>query len=114
MPDASSYASSPGGGGGGSSSPDDKLGRLMRRFQQAKTDHQHWHDLWDQCYTFALPARKGFTDTKTDGRKLTDRIFDMTAAVSLQEFASRLQAGMTPTFARWSKLMPGEQIGRAS
>jgi hypothetical protein len=109
MPDASSYASDAAPGGGGGSS-EDKIGRLTRRFQAAKAEHNNWERLWQDCYDFALPHRKGFTRTDTSGKSLTDRSYDMTAAVSLQEFASRLQAGMTPTFARWSKLMPGELV----
>lgn len=106
MPDG--YDASGAGAPGGT--VDDKIGRLVRRFQAAKTAHQDWEDLWQQCYDYALPARKGFTRTDSAGKKLTDKAYDMTAAVSLQEFASRLQAGMTPTFARWSKLMPGEHV----
>jgi len=106
MPDGyDSSAAAPSGMAG-----DDKVGRLIRRFQLAKTEHLRWEDLWQECYDYALPVRKGFTRTDTSGKKLTDKSYDMTAAVALQEFGSRLQAGMTPTFARWSKLMPGELV----
>lgn len=85
---------------------------VLRRFEAAKVEHKRWEPLWQECYELALPARRTFTGAETSGRKLTDRLFDMTAAVSLQEFASRLQAGMTPTFARWSKLVSGETVAK--
>lgn len=83
---------------------------IVRRYQAAKAIHTRWHPLWQECHDFALPARDRFDGSQVDGQKQTDNMFDMTAAVSLQEFASRLQAGLTPTFARWSKLKPGQQI----
>ena len=39
-----------------------------------------------------------------------DDIFDETAIVATQEFASRLQAGIIPNFTRWAKLKAGLDI----
>ena len=83
---------------------------LLRRYEAAQNEHKRWQPLWQECFEHALPGRPGFTQVDTAGRKFTDRMFDMTGAISLQEFASRLQAGMTPTFARWSKIVPGRRV----
>ena len=56
-----------------------------------------------------MPGRESFYDEEP-GQKRTDRIFDETAVVGIQEFASRLQAGITPTFSRWINLKSGIEI----
>ena len=40
----------------------------------------------------------------------SDRIFDETAVVGVQEFASRLQAGIVPNYARWADFVAGSEI----
>jgi hypothetical protein len=82
---------------------------IKKRFDDAKKTHDLWRPLWEECYEYALPGRAPFTG-HTKGQRLTDSIYDSTAPTSLHEFASRLQSGLTPTFARWSKLRPGKSI----
>lgn len=83
---------------------------LIRRYTAAKKRHEEWHPVWQECYDYAIPMRDRFDGSPTNGQKLTDRMFDMTAAVSTHRFASRLQAGLTPTFARWSALRAGQDL----
>ena len=47
---------------------------------------------------------------ETAGQRRDDRIFDETAVVGVQEFASRLQSGLVPNFARWADLMAGSEV----
>jgi hypothetical protein len=82
---------------------------IRKRYAAAEKVHRLWRPLWEECYEHALPGRASF-DGETQGQKRTDKIFDATAPTSLHEFASRLQAGLTPTFARWSKLRPGKMV----
>ena len=86
------------------------LDDLIKRANRAFQTHDRWKPLWDECYEYALPARARFFNLDTQGQKNTLSIYDSTAQVSLAEFASRLQAGLTPTFARWSRLKPGALI----
>ena len=44
------------------------------------------------------------------GQRRDDKIFDETAVVGVQEFASRLQSGLVPNFARWADLLAGSEI----
>ena len=44
------------------------------------------------------------------GRRRSDRIFDETAVVGVQEFASRLQSGIVPNYARWADFVAGSEI----
>ena len=56
-----------------------------------------------------MPQRESFYE-ETIGERRTDKIFDETAVVGIQEFASRLQAGIVPTFGRWASLQSGTEI----
>jgi hypothetical protein len=44
------------------------------------------------------------------GQRRDDKIFDETAVVGTQEFASRLQSGLVPNFARWADFVAGSEI----
>ncbi len=47
---------------------------------------------------------------KKEGQRRDEKIFDETAVVGVQEFASRLQSGIVPNFARWADLMSGSEV----
>ena len=81
----------------------------MRRFERARAMRENWVNLFEDCYTYTLPARESFY-METGGTDRTDHIFDETAVVGVQEFASRLQSGLVPTFARWADLKAGQEI----
>jgi hypothetical protein len=91
---------------------DSKFDLVRKRYDTAKKTHDLWKPTWEECYDYALPNRQSFSGNQTKGSKRTDRIFDSTAPTSLHEFASRLQAGLTPTFARWSKLKSGKRMSK--
>jgi hypothetical protein len=44
------------------------------------------------------------------GQRRDDKIFDESAVVGTQEFASRLQSGLVPNFARWADFIAGSEI----
>ena len=88
---------------------DDPVELYMRRFERARAIRENWVPLFEDCYTYTLPARESFY-METGGSDRTDRIFDETAVVGVQEFSSRLQSGLVPTFARWADLKAGQEI----
>ena len=63
----------------------------------------------DEIFEYCLPQRQGFKNYSA-GQRRDDKIFDETAVVGVQEFASRLQAGITPTFARWADFQAGSNV----
>lgn len=81
----------------------------MRRFERARALRENWVSLFEDCYTYTLPARESFF-MESGGSDRTDHIFDETAVVGVQEFASRLQSGLVPTFARWADLKTGQKV----
>ena len=87
----------------------DKATEILKKYKEAKGIKDHWKDRFEEAYEYCLPNRESFYD-ESPGQKRTDKIFDETAVVGVQEFASRLQAGIVPTFARWADFQAGPEI----
>lgn len=87
----------------------DEASQVTARFERAKRLRDPWVTNYEECYELALPSRESFY-AQAPGQSRTDRIFDETAVVGVQEFASRLQAGMVPNFARWADLIAGSEV----
>jgi hypothetical protein len=81
----------------------------LERYNKAKAYRENWVPLFEECYEYALPQRESFY-YETPGQRRDEKIFDETAVVGVQEFASRLQSGLVPNFARWSDLVSGSEV----
>ena len=88
---------------------DSRVGQFLKRYKKAEGIKDYWKEKFEEAYEFTMPQRESFFE-ETAGQRRTDKIFDETAVVGIQEFASRLQAGMTPTFARWADFEAGSEI----
>ena len=87
----------------------DKATEILKKYKEAQGIKDYWKDKFEEAYEYCLPNRESFYD-ESPGQRRTDKIFDETAVVGVQEFASRLQAGITPTFARWADFQAGSEI----
>ena len=87
----------------------DKAASILKKYKEAQNIKDYWKDKFEEAYEYCLPNRESFYE-EAPGQKRTDKIFDETAVVGVQEFASRLQAGITPTFARWADFQAGSEI----
>ena len=83
--------------------------RMLERFNKAKTDRVMFEGLFEECFEYALPMRQSFFH-ESPGQRRDDKIFDETAVVGTQEFASRLQSGLVPNFARWADFIAGSEV----
>jgi hypothetical protein len=83
--------------------------QYIERYQKAKAFRENWVPLFEECYEYALPQRESFYYEEA-GQRRDDKIFDETAVVGVQEFASRLQSGLVPNFARWADLTSGSEV----
>ena len=81
----------------------------IAKFEKAKTIRREFEDLYDEIFEYCLPQRQGFKNY-TPGQRRDDKIFDETAVVGVQEFASRLQSGLVPNFARWADFVAGSEV----
>jgi hypothetical protein len=76
-----------------------KLANLyLSKYEKAKNLRENFVPLFEECYEYALPQRESFY-AEAIGQRRDDKIFDETAVVGVQEFASRLQSGLVPNFA---------------
>jgi len=82
---------------------------IIKRFDAAVARKNPWISHLRECYDMALPQRENFSLYSPGQRKNTE-IFDSTAVVGVQKFASRLQATLIPPWRTWSKLVPGSEI----
>lgn len=88
---------------------DEEAKKYLKRYQKAKAFRERWVPHFEECYEYALPQRESFYYEEA-GQRRDDRIFDETAVVGVQEFASRLQSGLVPNFARWADLISGSEV----
>jgi len=84
---------------------------IIKRYNKAKAARNNWLDVWQECYDYSLPLREGFFQ-EAAGQSRMDKIFDETAVVGVQEFASRLQAGIVPNYSNWFRLEAGSDVPR--
>jgi hypothetical protein len=87
------------------------LDAVMKAFGRAQTERSGKESRFDQAMRYAMPGRGAFFSSNPDDE--IDDIFDETAIVATQEFASRLQAGIVPNFTRWASLKAGLDIEEA-
>jgi hypothetical protein len=83
--------------------------KYMQHYIKAKALRENWVPLFEECYEYALPQRESFYYEEA-GQRRDDKIFDETAVVGVQEFASRLQYGLVPNFARWADFVSGSEV----
>ena len=83
--------------------------QLLKRYEHALQVKDQWKSQFEECYEYALPQNESFY-TEQPGRRRTEKIFDETAVVGVQEFASRLQAGIVPNYARWADFVAGSEV----
>lgn len=82
---------------------------MIRRYKASIKEREGWITPWQDCYDYALPGRSGFFNS-VSGQSNIDRVFDSTAGTATQEFAARIQSGLTPTFSKWFEFEPGQDI----
>lgn len=87
----------------------DKVDKILTRFAKAEDERMNWVSIWEDCYNFAFPRRVGFYDSAS-GQSRTDEIFDSSTVHAVDEFASRMQSGLTPSFAKWFEFEAGSEI----
>jgi len=83
--------------------------KYLKKYENAKSQRENFLPLFEECYEYALPQRESFY-AESVGQRRDDKIFDETAVVGVQEFASRLQSGLVPNFARWADFTAGSEV----
>jgi len=80
--------------------------RIISRYDAAVAARENFRSLMQDCYRYAIPDRDLFTDHAPGQRKGAE-LYDSTAIVAVQDFASSLQSRICPSWRQWSKMVPG-------
>jgi len=83
-----------------------KVEDIVVRANTADQEKQNWVSQYRDAYEFALPMRNLYSTFQPGADKM-NRVFDSTAIISTNKFASRLQSNLTPPSQQWLDFLPG-------
>lgn len=82
---------------------------LIRRFKNAQERWELFRSLHQEAFDYANPQRQTFT-LHSPGQRKNRHIFDSTAVLGLEQFASRIQGSIVPSWQQWMKLEAGSEV----
>lgn len=82
---------------------------LLKGFKSAESTYNLWRSLHQEAMDYALPQRETFT-LHSQGQRKNRFVYDSTAVEGVEQFASRIQASLTPSWQRWANLVAGESV----
>lgn len=83
---------------------------ILNKFQGAKSKHDLWHNLWQDCYDYALPQRGQLTGNYSPANRRIERLYDATALDAVDQLASLLLGNLTPPLTPWFGLKAGTEL----
>ncbi len=89
---------------------DDTYQVILNKFQIAKSKHDAWHHLWQDCYDHALPQRGQLTGNYNPANRRGERLYDGTALDAVDQLASLLLGNLTPPLTPWFGLKAGTDL----
>jgi len=82
---------------------------VTERFKKAKANKILWEDHLRECYKYSMPE-KNTIDTFSAGERKRNGLYDDTAMESLERFAARAHAQITPSLTKWAEFKAGSEI----
>lgn len=92
---------------------DNKIEKLIKRYQKAVERKQLWEPHWQECYEYAFPQRENVCNSmfqNVEGAKKNLHLFDATAPDAVDQLASSLLAELTPPWSKWFGLTAGPEL----
>ncbi len=78
---------------------------LLKRFAELENLRRPWEKYWEEIRKYTLPNHKDFSSNNLhDNNKVNKLIFDSTASLALEKFASALDGMLTPRTQLWHGL----------
>lgn len=90
-----------------------QLEKLISRYQKAAERKQYWETHWKECYEYAFPLRENVSSNlygEDFGAKKNLCLYDGTAPDAVDQLASSLLSELTPPWAQWFGLKPGNEL----
>ena len=84
------------------------VAKLKARYARALAKRNPWEAGYQDCYDYALPGRTSFF-SREPGHDAPE-IFDETAVIAVQEFSSRIQAGLIPNYSDFFDFKAGSEV----
>jgi len=82
---------------------------MIKRVNAARATKELWKDELRQCYRYTIPHKQTF-DEFSRGQNKHEYVFDSTAVVGVEKYASRMQSQLVPPWKNWAKLEAGTDI----
>jgi hypothetical protein len=82
----------------------DGIDEIFKRYESMKKERGVWESHWEEISERCLPRSSLFVGHRTGGDKRTEKLYDATAALALERFASAVESLLTPRGARWHTL----------
>jgi len=83
--------------------------KLEQRYKKAKMTFELWRDLHQEAMDYCTPQRETFT-VHSEGERKNRFVFDSTAEEGVNQFASRIQGSLVPSWQQWMSLTAGDEI----
>lgn len=80
------------------------VANLVARYDRLRADRSLWEAHWQEAAERVLPRAAEFTARDEKGAKRSQKIFDSTAQLALERFASAMESLLTPRASRWHAL----------
>ena len=85
------------------------IDNLLKRFNEAKKKWELWRSIHQEAFDFSMPNRETF-HLRSPGQRRNRHVFDSTAVLGTEQFASRIQGSVIPPWQQWADLVSGTEI----
>lgn len=85
------------------------VAKLLKRFQKAEERYNKWRSLHQEAMDYCTPQRETFT-IQAEGQRKNHWVFDSTAEEGIEQFASRIQGSLLPTWQQWMNFASGDDV----
>jgi len=82
---------------------------LIKRFNHARSEYELFRSLHQEAYDFVAPQRETFR-FYSPGQEKNRHVFDSTAIMALEQFASRIKGSVMPSWKQWAQLTAGSVV----
>jgi len=88
---------------------DDRLKEIEQRLKKARADRSQYDNYIDTAFRYSIPQRRIYLEAQNK-MKPNPELYDSTAVVGTQRFATKLQSMLVPTAQTWMKFENGSDI----
>lgn len=85
------------------------VAKILKRFAASNSRYEQWRSLHQEAMDYSLPNRETFTITQ-NGQRKGHFVYDSTAEEGIDQFASRIQGSLVPSWTQWMNLVAGDDI----